>query len=65
MNKQQFEALSTEDKALADEAYRDGFNAAVEIVESCVQRIGDGRLDSIFIANRDSIVRALRMSLRD
>lgn len=63
MTRQEYEALSPEDKVLVEEAYRDGFNAAVEIVESCVQRIGDSRIDKQFIYNRDSIVDILKRSL--
>lgn len=62
MTRQEYEALTPADRALVEEAYRDGFLAAIEIVESCVQRIGDSRIDSQFIYNRDSIVDVLKRS---
>lgn len=62
MTRQEYEALTPADKLLAEEAYRDGFLAAIEIVESCVQRIGHSSIDNQFIANRDSIVDVLKRS---
>lgn len=64
MNKTDFDALSTKDRALVEEGYIDGYAAAVEIVESCVQRLGDSRVDQIFIYNRNTIVSMLRTSLK-
>lgn len=64
MNKTAFDALSAKDRALVEEGYLDGFQAAVEIVESCVQRLGDSRVDQIFIYNRNTIVSMLRNSLK-
>lgn len=64
MNRTDFDALSASDRALVEEGYRDGYAAAVEIVESCVQRLGDSRVDQIFIYNRNTIVSMLRTSLK-
>ena len=62
MTRQEYEALTPADRALVEEAYRDGFLAAIEIVESCVQRIGYSSIDEQFIAHRDSIVDVLKRS---
>lgn len=64
MNKQQFEALSPEVQVFVEAGYRDGYTAAVDLVRSCVQRIGDDRVDKIFIYNRDTIVSMLEMGLK-
>ena len=64
MNKAEFDALSASDRALAEEAYRDGYAAAVDVVQSCVQRLGDSRVDQIFIYNRDTIVSMLKAGLK-
>ena len=64
MNKAQFDELSPEHRAIAEECYRDGYAAAIETVESCVQRIGDGRVDQLFIYSRDAIVDMLKGSLK-
>ena len=64
MNKLQFDELSPEHRALVEEGYRDGYAAAIETVESCVQRIGDGRVDQLFIYNRDAIVDMLKAGLK-
>ena len=62
MTREEFNNLTTAEKILAEEAYRDGFLAAIEIVESCVQRIGYSSIDEQFIAHRDSIVDVLKRS---
>ena len=59
-----FDELSPELKAVVEEAYRDGYSAAVDTVRSCIQRIGDDRVDKIFIYNRDAIVSMLEGSLK-
>lgn len=64
MNKQQFDALSPEVQAFVEAGYRDGYAAAVDLVRSCVQRIGDDRVDKIFIYNRDAIVSMLEAGLK-
>jgi len=64
MNKAQFEALPHDVRLLVEEGYRDGYAAAVDVASSCVQRIGDGRVDQLFIYNRDAIVDMLKAGLK-
>lgn len=64
MNKTEFDALSASDRAIAEKAYRDGYAAAVDVVQSCVQRLGDSHVDQIFIYNRDTIVSMLKAGLK-
>lgn len=59
MNKQQFDSLPEKEKALVAEAYIDGYNAAIESVKHMIQRIGDEKLDALFISNRNSIIHML------
>lgn len=62
MTKEEFNALNTNDRTFAIEGYLDGFNAAIEVAQSIIQRIGDPTIDKMFIANRDSIVDILTHS---
>ena len=64
MNKQQFDALPDEVRKLVEEGYRDGYAAAIDTVSSCIQRLGDERVDKIFIYNRDAIVSMLKAGLK-
>lgn len=64
MNKQQFDALPDEVRKLVEEGYRDGYAAAVDVASSCIQRVGDDRVDKIFIYNRDAIVSMLKAGLK-
>jgi TRAP-type mannitol/chloroaromatic compound transport system substrate-binding protein len=62
MNKQQFDALPPDTKALVEEAYNDGYAAAVDVVSSCIKRVGDEQLDKQFTHNRDAILYMLKVS---
>jgi hypothetical protein len=64
MNKAQFEALTPEHRALVEEAYRDGYAAAVQVLESCYIRIGDTVLDEMFISNRNTLVEIVKQGLK-
>lgn len=61
MNKQQFDSLSDNEKIIATEAYKDGYDAAIQNVMYMVQHVGDDTVDKMFIANRDSIVMMLEL----
>lgn len=60
MNREQYEALNTSERAVATEAYIDGYLSAIAVLESAVQRTGDELVDKLFIANRNSLVHILK-----
>jgi hypothetical protein len=64
MNKQQFDALTSEHRALAEEAYRDGYDAAVQVLESCYVRIGHTVVDQAFVDNRNTLVDIVKQGLK-
>lgn len=64
MNKDQYNALGPHDKKLVDEAYLDGFKAAIEAVKSLTVRVGDEKVDAIFISNRNMVVSILESNLK-
>ena len=64
MNKSQFEALTLEHRDLVEEAYRDGYAAAVLVLESCYVRIGDTIVDEAFISNRNTLVGTVKQGLK-
>ncbi len=59
MTKEEFNSLNTNDRTFVTEGYHDGFAAAIEVVQSVIQRTGDPTIDKMFISNRDSIVHIL------
>jgi len=59
MNRQQYDALNKEQKAIATEAYIDGFLACIEQVKSITVRVGDQDVDKTFRVNRDMITENL------
>jgi hypothetical protein len=60
MNKQQYDDLDKEQKAIATEAYIDGFLACIEQVKSIMVRVGDQDVDKTFRVNRDMIAENLQ-----
>ena len=64
MNKAQFDALTPEHRALAEEAYRDGYDAAVKVLESCYVRIGHTVVDQAFVDNRNTLVEIVKQGLK-
>lgn len=60
MNKQQYDALDSEQRDIATEAYIDGFMACIEQVKSITVRVGDQDVDKTFKVNRDMIVGTLQ-----
>ena len=64
MNKAQFDALTPEHRAIAEEAYRDGYDAAVEVLESCYVRIGHTVVDQAFVDNRNTLVAIVKKGLK-
>lgn len=63
MTKEEFNSLNTNDRTFVIEGYLDGFKAAIDVVATVVQRVGDPTIDEMFVANRDSIVHILNHSL--
>lgn len=57
MNKEQFENLNDQDKALVKEAYFDAWQTATEVVKSYEVRTG--------VADHDSIIRSTTKSIAD
>jgi hypothetical protein len=64
MNKQQFDALPPDTKALVEEAYRDGYAAAVLVLESCYVRVGHTVVDETFVSNRNTLVEIVKRGLK-
>jgi hypothetical protein len=64
MNKQQFDALPTDTKALVEEGYRDGYAAAVQVLESCYIRIGHTVVDETSVSNRNTLVEIVKRGLK-
>lgn len=61
MNNEQYQQLNDKDKAIASECYLDGFNAAIELVESITMKV-EGSLDEQFDINKKSIVHLMKSS---
>ena len=64
MNKAQFDELSPEHRAIAEECYRDGYAAAVQVLESCYIRIGHTVVDETFVSNRNTLVAIVKAGLK-
>lgn len=60
MNKQQYDALDSEQRDIATEAYIDGFMACIEQAKSITVRVGDQNVDKTFKVNRDMIAEILQ-----
>jgi hypothetical protein len=60
--KSEFDNLNTNDRTFVVEGYLDGYQAAIDTVESMIIRIGDPLLDREFIRARNSIVSILKSS---
>lgn len=65
MDIKQYQALDANGKAIAAEAYIDGFNACVNIVESMVVRVGVDAIDKDFLANKKLILDTLMISQKN
>ena len=59
MNKEQYNQLTNDVKAIATECYIDGYNAAISLVESITMRTGDPIYDDLFIGNKTKILRIM------
>lgn len=60
MLKIEYDALPSEQRALVNEGYLDGYAAAIDTVESMIIRVGVESLDRQFVQVRNSIVSILK-----
>ena len=47
-----------------NKAYRDGYDAAVKVLESCYIRIGHTVVDQAFVDNRNTLVAIVKKGLK-
>lgn len=64
MNKEQYNNLNDNDKAIATECYIDGYKAAITLVESIAIRIGESNIDNAFETNKKSILSIMNKQLQ-
>lgn len=65
MNKEQYEALTQEQRDIAKEAYIDGLRDCIFLVESVRVAVGDASVDDMFVRNREMIVSTLQTAIEN